>query len=223
MYKLIISWGFYFVKQLDFMIRSFKRFHFFFTHRNVKFTGARGLSIGTNSVIGDGSWVNINSPNKGVLKIGNYCSLGMNNFITVGGNIEIGNYFLSGMNCSFITSSHLIDDPRIPYLKSGVTSKNKIKISNNVFIGYGVNIIGNVSIGEGSVIGACSLVTKSIPDFSIAIGNPAKIIKRFCFKKNKWVNIDEYDDNDQFPDLDYSLNKNFYQPLAAFRKNKNVY
>ena len=53
-----------------------------------------------------------------------------------------------------------------------------IKIMNDVWIGTGVRILDGVTIGRGSVIGAGSVVTKSIPDYSVAVGAPAKVIKK---------------------------------------------
>ena len=61
-----------------------------------------------------------------------------------------------------------------------------ISIGNNVWIGERVSILPGVSIGDGVIIGAGSVVTKSLPNFVIAAGIPAKIIKRFDKEKNIW-------------------------------------
>lgn len=65
----------------------------------------------------------------------------------------------------------------------------EVFIGNNVWIGESVTILPGVIIGKGSIIGANSVVTKSIPDFSIAVGNPAKIIKKYDFTSNRWCKI----------------------------------
>jgi serine acetyltransferase len=52
-----------------------------------------------------------------------------------------------------------------------------VKIGSYVFIGYGAIILPNVTIGNGSLVGAGSVVTKDIPPFTVAVGNPAKIIR----------------------------------------------
>lgn len=224
MFKIILAWGLYFIKNLLFIFNSFKNFYFYRVHRNVKFVGARGLTVGENSLIGDSSWININDPSQGTLTIGNNCTIGMSNFITVGGNITIGDYFLSGINCAIISSSHVIENPSIPYLKTGTTSQNKINIGDNVFFGYGVSIVGNINIGNGSVIGACAVVTKSIPAYSIAIGNPARVVKKYSFMKKKWLSVDDYNEElETISGINITLDKDFYQPIAALRKNKNVY
>lgn len=63
---------------------------------------------------------------------------------------------------------------------------NEVIISNNVWIGEGVCILPGVKIGEGSIIGANSVVTRNIDSYSIAVGSPAKEIKKFNFSEKKW-------------------------------------
>ncbi len=60
-------------------------------------------------------------------------------------------------------------------------------------MGANVVVIGDVSIGHGSIIGAGSLVTKDVPPFCVAVGSPAKIIKRYSFRQEKWVLVANYD------------------------------
>ena len=62
--------------------------------------------------------------------------------------------------------------------------KNDLKIGNNVWIGNGCSILG--SLGEGCIIGAGSVVTHDIPEYSIAVGNPAKVIKQYDSEKGEW-------------------------------------
>jgi acetyltransferase-like isoleucine patch superfamily enzyme len=64
-----------------------------------------------------------------------------------------------------------------------------IAIEENVWIGESVCILGGVKIGKGSIIGAMSVVTKSIPPHSIAVGNPAKVIKQYNSDSKSWERI----------------------------------
>lgn len=91
--------------------------------------------------------------------------------------ITIGNNVLIGVNCSIFDNDghNLESNQRL----SGVPNFGEILISNNVFIGDDVTILKGVSIGENAVIGAGSVVTRTIKSNSIAVGNPAKIIKEF--------------------------------------------
>ncbi|MFR5466356.1 MAG: hypothetical protein ACLTHR_12100 [Agathobacter rectalis] len=62
-------------------------------------------------------------------------------------------------------------------------------IDDGVWIGNDVIILPNVHIGKKSIIGAGSVVTKNIPEFCIAVGNPAKVIKKFDIKENRWKKV----------------------------------
>lgn len=88
--------------------------------------------------------------------------------------IEIGAGTIWSYNCSFISSNHSFSD--ISKHEKGT----KISIGKNVWLGSNCVILPKVNIGEYSIIGAGSVVTKNIPKYSIAAGNPAKVIGRRC-------------------------------------------
>ncbi len=89
------------------------------------------------------------------------------------GGITIGNGVLIGHNVTLATLNH---DER-PEFRQNIFPK-PIEIGNNVWIGSDCTILPGVVIGDGAIIGAGSVVTKSVPKNSIAVGNPAKIIRK---------------------------------------------
>jgi acetyltransferase-like isoleucine patch superfamily enzyme len=92
------------------------------------------------------------------------------------GKVRIGRYCHLGQRLMIYGFNHNFEHPKkIPYDEEKI-SKDVI-ISDFVWIGANVTILPGVNIGEGVIIGACSVVTKDIPDLAIAAGNPAKIIK----------------------------------------------
>ena len=91
------------------------------------------------------------------------------------GKIIIGNNFHSGTDIIAITSNHNYEGECLPY--DDIDIKKTIIIEDNVWIGSKVTILGGVTIGEGSIIQAGSVVSKSIPKYAIAGGNPAKPFK----------------------------------------------
>lgn len=62
-------------------------------------------------------------------------------------------------------------------------------IGKESWLGYGVQVMPNVKIGKHCVIAAGSIVTRNIPDFSVAVGIPAKVIKKFNLESQKWKKI----------------------------------
>lgn len=110
----------------------------------------------------------------GTVKVGDYCSF--NGMKIMGrGSVTIGNYFHSGIECMIITQNHNYEGTKIPY-DSTYILKN-ITIGDCVWLGNRVLIVGNVTIGEGAIVAAGSVVTKDVPPFAIVGGNPAKVIK----------------------------------------------
>lgn len=108
--------------------------------------------------------------------IGNGCSLGHFSIIAAYGPVEIGDNVLIAAHCMIVSGNHDISRLDIPISKQGGIDK-PIYISDDVWIGTHVCILGGVTIGKGAVIGAGSVVTKSVPDYHIVAGNPAKTIK----------------------------------------------
>lgn len=184
---------------------------------NVHVLGWNNIKIGSNTIIGDNSWLNVNDRKKDTIgiDIGNNCYISKNNVISSSKKLIIKDFYMSNINVHLLGSNHIISNPMKPYIQTGATKEDTLYIGTNVWMGASSCVLGNVTVGHGSIIGAGSIVTKDIPPFSIAVGNPAKIIKRFSFKLNKWVSINEYDENEIYPDEDkYSkeLAKS-YKPL----------
>jgi len=115
-----------------------------------------------------GKKIEIQYPNK--FKVGEYTLLGDGCKVIGNGNVEIQDFVYFSPDVKIVTTSHNTSN------MEGIT-KN-ITIEKLFWIGTNVVILPGVTIGEGSVIGACSVVTKDISPYSIAVGNPAKVIKR---------------------------------------------
>ena len=97
-----------------------------------------------------------------------------------GYNIEIGENFYSNVNCvildcGFYTAGHALDaEQRI----QGLEYAYPITIGNNVWIGAQVCVLPGVTIGDNTIIGAGSVVTKSIPANVLAVGNPCRVVRQ---------------------------------------------
>lgn len=172
--------------------------------KNIQIIGLDNVEIGKGTTLGDYLWINVNKRDKKKsVHIGEYSNIGRNNFINVGDELTIGDYFLSSCYCSIIGASHQYNDPFTPYLVSGITLGQGIYIGTNVFMGAHSMVVGHVKIGFGSIIGAGALVNKDIPPLSIVVGNPARVIRRYSPVQRKWVNADELIETDIMHEDEY--------------------
>ena len=110
------------------------------------------------------------------LSIAENCFLNINSFFDLSSQISISRDTLIGPNVSFITSSHSLSEFERGHRKH--LNLGNIEIKDSVFIGANCVILGGVTIGKCAVIGANSLVASSVPDYSLAVGSPAKVIKK---------------------------------------------
>lgn len=97
-------------------------------------------------------------------------------FIECSGGVEIGKYFHTGRGLTIFSVKHNYKDAtKIPYDEKIIYEK--VKIEDFVWCGCNVTILSGVTVGEGAIIAASSLISKNIPPYAIVGGNPAKIIK----------------------------------------------
>ncbi len=129
------------------------------------------------------------------LVFGNNVQLNDNVHIVAMDSVNIGNNVLIASHVFISDNSHGSykgeendSNPDIPPIQREYTTA-PVSIGANTWIGEGVIIMPGVTIGKGCVIGAHSIVNKSIPDYSIAVGSPAKVVKEYDFKVNKWQRV----------------------------------
>lgn len=131
----------------------------------------------------------------GKIEIGKGATVSMFSRIGCAGYIKIGDYVAMGPNCFIADYNHEYQNISIPIKKQGrhftpkPDSSPNIEIGDGSWLGTHVAIAGNIKIGRHCVIGANSVVTKDIPDYSVAVGSPAKVIKRYNFESGTWERI----------------------------------
>lgn len=141
------------------------------------------FELGKGSVIEDFSTIN---NGVGHVLIGNKTIIGMS--CVVIGPVVIGNNVMLAQNIVVSGLNHGYEDVNIsPSLQKTVCKE--INISDDVWIGANSVITAGVTLGQHCVIGAGSVVTKDIPAFSIAVGNPAKVVKRYNSTLSLWEKV----------------------------------
>lgn len=155
------------------------------TDRNKKF-----IHIGNNVTIGKYARINC-YPNWGgtnipQIIIGDGCNIGQRLTLLAGGKICIGQGVLMASDI-LVTSENHSTNPEMDmlYMDQPIICAD-VNIKDGCWIGEKVVIVPGVTIGKYSVIGAGSIVTKDIPDYCIAVGNPARVIKKYSFVKHRW-------------------------------------
>lgn len=148
--------------------------------------------------------------------LGRYCYIGKNVSIT---KTDIGSYTSIANNVSIGQGEHKIDEistSSIFYTNEyeQLTTED-CKIGNDVWIGVGVIVLRGVKIGDGAIIGANAVVTKDIPEFSIAVGVPAKVIRKRIpeekikiIKESKWWTYDLVKAKEIIENLNREYNEN---------------
>ncbi|NPD87000.1 hypothetical protein HNS38_19770 [Lentimicrobium sp. L6] len=116
----------------------------------------------------------------GYVKIHDYTAIGHHSFIGGQGGVEIGKYVMIGGYSYIISSNHLFEKIKIPFMLQG-EKKAKIIIEDNVWVGAKCTILPGVKIGKNTVVGASSVVTKSFGSNVMIAGNPAKEIKKITY------------------------------------------
>jgi acetyltransferase-like isoleucine patch superfamily enzyme len=155
-------------------------------------TFGKGLTTGYNCRF---EMLDIKGEAQHKLLIGSNCKIGDNVHIAAGESVTIGD------NCLFASKIYISDishgdysdlktasNPNIPPDERPLITK-PVSIGNNVWLGDNVCVLPGVSIGNGCVIGANAVVNRDIPDNCLAVGVPARVIKKFEEDTNTWRSI----------------------------------
>jgi galactoside O-acetyltransferase len=110
------------------------------------------------------------------MSVGRRVAINVGTYIDAGGELEIGDYVMIGPNCVLSTREHSSDASGIPMCYQPVRY-GKIVIGNDVWLGANVCIVRGVTIGDGAIVAAGSVITKDVPANAIVGGIPAKLLR----------------------------------------------
>lgn len=158
--------------------------------------GKSSILYGEGLTTGHACRFDLLGENKKTLTIGKYCEMGDNVHIVAHEEVVIGD------NCLMASKIFISDTNHGNYFgenqSSPETQPNNrklltkpVSIGNNVWIGENVCILPGVKIGNGCIIGANSVVNKDVPDNCVAVGAPAKVVKRYNLSNESWERIED--------------------------------
>jgi acetyltransferase-like isoleucine patch superfamily enzyme len=153
--------------------------------------GARCMEIGSGVTVDRNGWIAAYESYHGTrymprIRIGDGVTIGRYFCLTAINRVEIG------ANCLFSEYIYISDhfhgsDPfGGPLVQQALETKGPVLIGDGTFLGYRACVLPGVSLGKHCVVGANAVVTRSFPDFSMLVGTPARLIKRYVVGKKKW-------------------------------------
>ena len=156
------------------------------------------IQCGENVDIGEGSRLMCWDSYRGTrfadpprIAIGSGVRATRNLTIQCASRVTIGDNVLIASDVFMVDYNHGMSPHAASYVENPLDRSEGITIEDGAWIGNNVIILPGVTIGRKSIIGAGSVVTRSIPPYCIAAGSPAKVIRRFNHERNEWVRVDE--------------------------------
>jgi len=123
-----------------------------------------------------------------VIRIGDRCLIGRGSGIVAHFCIEIGDDVWTGHHVYITDQNHGYEDLSLPISKQSQPER-AVRIGNRSWIGHGSVVLPGVTIGHHVVIGANSVVTRDIPDYCVAVGAPARVVRRYIDGRG-WTDVD---------------------------------
>jgi acetyltransferase-like isoleucine patch superfamily enzyme len=150
------------------------------------------VSLGNGVSLRKDAWLNVATEDptgEPVIVIDDNCHIGYGSIISAKNLIHLESDVLVGQQVIIVDHNHGYEDITIPVVKQGITEGGRIRIGQGSWIGRGAAIIcpkGELTIGRNCVIAVNSVVTRSIPDYSVVVGMPARIIRQYDPETQTW-------------------------------------
>ncbi|MDA8100064.1 MAG: hypothetical protein M0042_10590 [Nitrospiraceae bacterium] len=141
-------------------------------------TSPKSIVIGSNVIVREHAWLNVKPSDSGhSLVIGDGTYIGRFTQINAWRDVVIEPSVLIGDRVLITDADHNYEDPSVPIISQGDAFKGRVLLCCGCWIGIGAVILPGVRVGKNAVVAANAVVTEDVPDYSIAAGIPARIIK----------------------------------------------
>jgi len=148
--------------------------------KHAKLVGIELINVGRGVILGDHIWLNAKASDKcraPTLNIGDGTYIGRFVQVNAWRSVNIGKDVLIADRVFISDADHNYTDTQEPIIKQGDSFMGAVTLCDGCWIGIGAVVLPNVRIGKNAVIAANSVVTRDVPDYAVAGGVPAKIIK----------------------------------------------
>jgi len=160
---------------------------------DIRKSASHRIKVGNGVYVARDTWLNVPNPNLDMLPsiiLGDGCQIGRRCMISAKNKVWLEADVLLGPSVLITDHSHEFSDPNRPIHAQGLTAGGTVHIEPNCWLGHGAVVLcnsGDLVLGRNSVVGANSVVTRSVPAFSVVVGNPARVVKQYDEKTGKWV------------------------------------
>jgi len=159
----------------------------------IRFANLHRISIGENVFIAQDCWIHVidehNDSMEPEINIGNFTGIGMNSTLTAACKIILEDHVLLARNVFISDHSHRYQDISLPIMLQGYDHIAPVTIGAGSWLGQNTVVLPGANIGKHCIIGANSVVTRPIPDYSVAAGSPARVIKKYDSDSGKWIRV----------------------------------
>jgi len=147
----------------------------------VRLSGEARIAVGSNVYVGAGSWLQTLGDGDDIaLAIGDGTSIAGSCVLSAASCVTLGRSVLLARNVYVSDHIHAYRDTTRPVLAQGLDRVEPVEIGDGAWLGQNVVVCPGVSIGRGAVVGANSVVVDDVPDFALAVGAPARVVRKFA-------------------------------------------
>jgi acetyltransferase-like isoleucine patch superfamily enzyme len=150
------------------------------------------ISLGNSISLKEYAWLNVATEDptgEPTIVIDDNCHIGFGSIISAKNRIHLERNVLLGQMIIIVDHNHAYEDITIPVIDQGISGGGTIRIGQGTWIGHGASIIsrrGELTIGRNCVVAANSVVTRSVPDYSVVAGSPATIVRQYDRERRAW-------------------------------------
>lgn len=158
-----------------------------------RYYGLNQISLGGKGTINRDCWIHVvggrEDDESAKIVIQAHAGIGMGATISAAQQVIIGEYVLLARNVYISDHAHAYENLDMPIMHQGIDSIAPVSIGRNTWLGENAVVLPGVTIGQHCVIGANAVVNTSIPDFSVAVGAPARVVRQFNKNSGQWERV----------------------------------